>query len=201
MNVNRWIRWSVPIACLLAAGLASEKAQASPMLSQPGLVQSIAPTVAGHWGFGRRGWGYGGWGGYRGWGGFGSYYYGRPSIYFGAYRPYYRTTSFYSPRYVGGYGYGLGGWGYASRGYGFASPYYTNYGYSNFGYNTLGFGGGYSAYRPVVYSSPLYTTSYYASTPAVYGYSSYYSGYGAYPVYSSYGYNTYSPYGASCGCW
>jgi hypothetical protein len=195
MNVNRLIRWSVPLACLFAVGLTGEKAQASSMLDQPGLVQAIAPTVVGHYrGFARRGWGYGGWGG------FGSYYYGRPSIYFGGNRGFYRTTNFYSPRFVGGYGYGLGGWGY-NRGYGFASPYYSNFGYSNFGYNTVGFGGGYAAYRPVVYSTPLYTTSYFASNPAVYGYSSYYSGYGGYPVYSSYGYNTYSPYGASCGCW
>lgn len=129
-------------------------------------------------------WG-GGWG-YRGWGG--GYYYGRPWIY----RPYYRTAF-----YGGGFGYG------------YSTPYYSNY---NIGwpYST----GYYTAYRPVVYSTPVYTTSYYQ--PAVYRNYGFYSGYtgyygGAYPLYgyasytmpyyAAYGYNSYSPYGACCGYW
>ena len=196
MNVNRRIRWCILIACLLAMGLASSRADASPLLGQPGLVQAIAPTTAG-WHYRHiGGWGNGGWGGYRG-----SYYYGRPSIYFGAYRPFYRASSYYyAPQYYGSYG--------------FASPYYANNSFASPYYST-GFYGGYAAYRPIVYSNPVYTTSYIAASPAYVYPTSYPSGYGggfggysgygggyasnSYPVYSTY--NTYSPYGACYGYW
>jgi hypothetical protein len=208
MNVNRLIRWSIPFAFLLATGFAGNRAHAGQLLAQPGLVQALAPATAGfhHRHFG--GWGYGGWGGYRGWG---SYYYGRPSIYFGAYRPYYRASSYsYAPRYYGSYG--------------IASPYYSNYSYVS-RYSSTGFYGNYAAYRPIVYSNPVYTSvyaspvysntvytnpvytsRYIASSGGVVWPASNYTAYGgyasasvSYPVYATY--NTYSPYGACCGCW
>lgn len=189
MSINRWIRWSIPVIGLMASAIAAGQAQAGSLLSQPGLAQAIAPSAAG-WHFRYRSWGYG-WGGYGGWG---SYYYGRPSLYFG-YRPY------YAPRY------------YAS--YGFGSPYYTSYAYASPYYSTAFYGGyGLPAYRPVVYSTPLYTTSYYAAAPAVYGYgvgygygygypASYYAGHFGYSSYSfpQYGYVTYSPFAGCCGYW
>ncbi len=192
MQVNRWIRWCLPVMCLLAIGLTSQKASASPLLGQPGLAKAVAPTMAGwhhrYYGWGG-GWGYG-WGGYRG--GWGSYYYGRPWIY-NAYRPYYAN------RFVGSYGYG-----YASPYYGYTSPYYSGFSYASPYYSTGYYG--ISAYRPVVYAAPAYS-SYYVQ-PAVYpaAYYTGYSGYGgysaySYPSYSMYGYTSYSPYGGCCGYW
>lgn len=180
MQFNRWIRWCLPVMCILVIGIASEKANASPLLGQPGLAKAVAPTMAG-WHHRYYGWG-GGWGGYRG--GWGSYYYGRPWIY-SAYRPYYAN------RFVGAYGYG----------YGYASPYYSGFSYASPYYSTGYYG--IAAYRPVVYAAPAYT-SYYVQ-PTVYP-AAYYAGYGgysaySYPSYSMYGYTSYAPYGACCGYW
>lgn len=192
MHVNRLIRWGIPVAFLLAVGFASQRAEASPLLGQAGLVKAVSPAMAG---WHHR---YGGWG-YRGCGGF---CYGRPALYFGGgYRSFYRA-SYYAPRYT----------------YAYAAPVYTAPVYSNYVYTspyTTGVYGGYggvAAYRPIVYSNPVYSTSFYAAQPAAYYPASYYTGgfggyggYGysaySYPAYSSYGYATYSPYGLGVGFW
>ncbi len=168
MNVNRLLRRAVPIACLLAVGIYAETASAAPLVAQPNLVQAVAPVTASFHRY-HGGWGY--YGGYRGWG---SYYYGRPALYYSyRYRPY---------RTVVRYGYGSGY--YSSPYYAgyYSSPYYST-GYSGYGYgNSCCTPTVYS--QPVVYARPVYSTMY---SPAVYSSPvSFYSGYWSYP-YSRYG--------------
>ena len=194
MNVCRMLRWCLPVACLMAAGLFVSSAEAAPLVAQPNLTQAVAPAAVGfhRWG---GGWGHG-YGSYRGWG---SYYYGRPSLYYSGYR--------------GGYGYG----GYnrsfvrqsygPAYSYGYASPYYGNSYSSPCSCSSTG----YSSYSPVSYSQPtiysqpvVYSQPMAYSQPAVYSQPGYSSGYYASPMsnysgYSSYSYPANRSYGVQVG--
>ena len=208
MNVSRMLRWCVPVACLMAAGLFASSAEAGPLVAQPNLTPAVVPATIG---FHRGGWG-GGWGNRGSYRGFGSYYYGRPSLYYSGYRGF------------GGYGGYGGGYNYRpAYSYGYASPYYRN-SYSSpscscgsSGYSSYSSG---SYYQPAAYSQPVvYSQPMGYSQPVVYsqpGYSSgqyarpalYYSGYSSnsYPAYQSvgfggggFGYSNASPYYYSGG--
>lgn len=195
MNVSRMLRWCLPVACLMAAGLFVSSAEAGPLVAQPNLTQAVAPATVG---FHR--WGYG-YGSYRGWG---SYYYGRPALYYSGYNRPYRSVARYNYR--------------PAYSYGSASPYYVN------SYSTpycSSCSTGYSAYpsvsnyqpavytQPVAYSQPVYTqpAPVYAQpiyAQPIYAQPVYSSGYYARPVsyysgYSSYSYPTYRSIGVSGG--
>lgn len=190
MNVTRLLRWCLPAACLMVAGLSSGSTAAAPLIAQPNLAQAVAPTAVS---FHRWGCGYGrcyGWG---------SYHYGRPSLYYsGYYRPY-RSVVRYN--YVPAYSYNYG------------SPYYVN------SYRTLSCSSCASScstcsaethYQPAVYSPPtIYSPPVVYSQPAaytepVYAQSVYTSGYYVRPLsyysgYSTYSYPRYRTVGVSVG--